>query len=143
MRKVILGTLAVLALSISANAETVRETTTTTYSGTVSEMLPSSSTIVLRSDPASQPTKYIFNDRTVWVDPAGNTVTMDSVRNQPVTVYYQREGDQMVVTRVVTQNPAPAPAVIERRTTTTQTQRVVPPPVVERKTTTTTTEVAD
>jgi hypothetical protein len=124
MRKAILCTVAVLALAMSASADSMRETTTTTtYSGTVSEMLPSSSTIVLRTEPASPPTKYVFNDRTVWVDSAGNTVTMESVRNQPVTVYYQREGDQMVVTRVVTQKVVPpAPKVIERRTTTTTTE---------------------
>lgn len=136
MKKVILCTLGMLALaSISANADMTRETTTTTYSGTVSEVLPSSSTIVLRSEASAPLTKYVFNDRTVWVDSAGNTVKMETVQNQPVTVYYQRDGDQMVVTRVVTQKPVTttvisppvvtAPRVIEKKTTTTTTTDVV------------------
>jgi len=122
MRAALLGVLAVLALSISVSADMTRETTTTTtYAGTVSDISPSSSTIVVRSEAAPQTiTKYVYNDHTVWVDPAGNTVKMETVQNQPVTVYYQKDGDQMVVTRVITQKPLPPP-VVEKRTTTTTT----------------------
>ena len=108
-----------LALAISAHAAEQRQetVTTTTYSGTVSEVSPSSSTIVLKSESSPQTVEYVYNDKTVWLDSAGNQVTVEKVRHQPVTIYYQRDGDQMVVTKVVTQKPR----VIEKETTTTRT----------------------
>jgi hypothetical protein len=109
-----------LALAVSARAgEQRRETvtTTTTYSGTVSEVSPSSSTIVLKSESSPQTVTYVYNDKTAWVDSTGNQVTVEKVRHQPVTIYYQQDGDQMVVTKVVTQKPR----VIEKETTTTKT----------------------
>lgn len=127
MRTAVLGVFAILALSISASAEMARETTTTTttYAGTVSDISPSSSTMVVKSEAAPQTiTKYVYNDKTIWVDPMGNTVKMETVQNQPVTVYYQKEGDQMVVTRVITQKTLPPP-VVEKKTTTTTTTQVV------------------
>ena len=63
--------------------------------------------------------RYVFNERTVFVDPAGNMVKMETIQNQPVTVYYEKQGEQMVVTKVVTQKPIPS--VVEKKTTTTTT----------------------
>jgi len=124
MRRMVLGTLLALPLALAVSASAGMEqqtTTTTTYSGTISDVSPSSSTIILKSEGSPQTmTKYVYNDRTVWVDPAGNTVTTETVRNQPVTVYYEKEGDQMVVTKVVTQKPLPS-RIIEQKTTTTKT----------------------
>jgi len=121
MRKLVPSALVVvpLALAISARAAEQRQetVTTTTYSGTVSEVSPSSSTIVLKSESSPQTVEYVYNDKTVWLDSAGNQVTVEKVRHQPVTIYYQRDGDQMVVTKVVTQKPR----VIEKETTTTRT----------------------
>ena len=121
MRKVVLLTIAGLALAISASAEmTQSETTTTTkYSGTISELSPSSSTIVLKSESAPQPMKYVYNERTVFEDPAGHMVKVESIQNQPVTVFYEKQGEQMVVTKVVTQKSIPA--LVEKKTTTTTT----------------------
>jgi hypothetical protein len=123
MRRVILSTLTALAIAVSASAEMTQETTTTTtYTGTVSSVSPSSSTIILKSDAASDvPTKYVYSERTSWVDAAGNTVTRESVRNQPVTIYYEKQGDQLVVSKVVMQKPLPAPRVEKKTTTTTTT----------------------
>ena len=67
--------------------------------------------------------KYVYNNKTVWLDPAGNTVTTETVRNQPVTIYYEKEGDQMVVTKVVTHKPLPS-RIIEQKKTTTKTMDV-------------------
>ena len=107
-----------LALAGSAYADSMvtSKTSTTTYSGTISEIQEPSSTIVIRSETAPEPMKYTFNEKTVWVDSAGNTVTMSAVKNQPVTVHYLKEGPAMVVTRVEVQKPA---STIERKTTTT------------------------
>ena len=121
MRKFVLKALVILPLAAAVSAragEQRQETvTTTTYSGTVSEVSPSSSTIVLKSESSPQSAEYVYNDKTVWVDSAGNQVTVEKVRHQPVTIYYKQDGDQMVVTKVVTQKPK----VIEKETTTTRT----------------------
>jgi len=77
----------------------------TTYSGTVSDIDPSSSTITLRSETATAPTKYTFTKETVFADPQGHVVSYDAIRNAPVTVYYTRDGDRMVVSKVVTTKP--------------------------------------
>ena len=90
-------------------------TKTTTYSGTVSEIDPSSSTITIRSETAPAPTKYTYTKETVFADPQGHVVSYDTVRDTPVTVYYTREGDRMIVSKVVTTKPV----VTERRESTT------------------------
>jgi hypothetical protein len=121
VRKFVLEALVVLplALAISARAGEQRQemVTTTTYSGTVSEVSPSSSTIILKSESSPQAVEYVYNDKTVWLDSAGNQVTVEKVRHQPVTIYYKQDGDQMVVTKVISQKPR----VIEKETTTTRT----------------------
>jgi hypothetical protein len=91
---------------------------TTTYSGTVSEIDPSSSTITIRSETAPAPTKYTFTKETIFADPQGHVVAYDTIRNTPVTVYYTREGDRMIVSKVVTTKPV----VTEHRETTTETR---------------------
>jgi len=119
MRKVILTMSAALVLAVSANAEMVEKTTTTRYSGTIAETSPSTSTIILKED-SPKTVRYIYNDRTVWEDASGKTVRMETVRDQPATIFYEKQGDQMVVTRVITQKTT-QPRVIEQRTTTTMT----------------------
>ena len=121
----ILSAVAALALTAPAYAgemtsETHESTSTTTSSGTVSEVLPSSSMIIIKSESATPPSRYIYNSKTVWVDSEGNTVTMDGLQNQTVTVYYEKQGDQMVVTRVVAQKPPSK--IIEHKSTTTTTE---------------------
>src|SRR5262249_42224470 len=84
MRKLVLNALVVLplALAVSARAAEQRQetVTTTTYSGTVSEVSPSSSTIVLKSESSPQTVEYVYNDKTMWLDSAGNQVTVEKVR---------------------------------------------------------------
>ena len=117
MRKLIWVASAALVFTVSANAEVIEKTTTTRYSGTISEAEPSSSTIIMKS--ADSPsTKYIYNDKTVWEDAGGRTVKMETVRDQPATIIYENRGDQRVVTRVITQK-VQEPKVIEQKTTTT------------------------
>jgi hypothetical protein len=118
----ILSAVAALALTTSANAETISETrestTTVTKSGTVSEVSPSSSTIIVRSGGA-QPSRYVYNSHTAWVDSEGNKVSVETLRDQPVTVYYEKNGDEMVVTRVFSRKPASK--IIEKQKTSTTT----------------------
>jgi hypothetical protein len=120
----ILSGVAALALTASAYAEMTsetRETTTTiTKSGTVSQVSPSNSTIIVKSEGA-QPSRYVYNSQTAWVDSEGNKVSVETLRDHPVTVYYEKNGDEMVVTRVVSRKPA-SKVIEERKTTTTTTE---------------------
>ena len=99
----------------------VTEKTTTRYSGTVSRVDPGSSTIILRSEAAPAPQTYTYTKQTTFVDEAGNTVTYEAIQNRPVTVYYTKQGDSMIVSKVeVTNKPG---GVIERKETTTEIPR--------------------
>ncbi|HUE38631.1 MAG TPA: hypothetical protein VMR29_03960 [Candidatus Binatia bacterium] len=64
--------------------------------------------------------RYTFNEKTMFVDSAGNVVQQDTIRNQPVTVYYSKDGDQMTVSKVVVTKQAPS--MMEKKTTTTTTE---------------------
>ena len=108
--------LAGLVTAASVNADTITEKTTT-YSGTVTEVNPSSSTIILRSQTSSAPTTYTYNKETVFVDPSGNVVSYDVIKDSPVTVSYRQEGDRMIVTKVEATGPR-----VQRRETTTTTE---------------------
>ena len=107
-----------------ANAETIetmkQTSSSTTYTGTVSELTPSSSTIVIKSESAPQPMRYTFNEKTTFVDASGATVSQESIRNQPVTVYYTKDGDNMMVSKVVVTKSAPS--MMEKKSTTTTTE---------------------
>jgi hypothetical protein len=112
--------------STFANAETVTTTTkTTTYAGTVSEIRPSDSTIILRSDASPDPVSYTYTKETSFVDMNGRTVSYETIRNAPVRVEYVQDGPRTVVRRVVQTGPAvvvPAPAaepgtIIREKTT--------------------------
>jgi hypothetical protein len=89
--------------------------TTTSYSGTVSEVNPSESHIIIRSESAA-PTTYTYNKKTTFVDDSGNTVTYSEIKNKPVTVYYTKEGNDMIVSRVVVTRPTGG--MIQKKTTT-------------------------
>ena len=114
------STLVVGAATAEMTERSVTTEKTTTYSGTVSEIDPSSSTITIRSETAPAPTKYVFTKETVFADPQGHVVTYDTIRNSPVTVYYTREGDRMIVSKVITTKPV---VTEHRESTTTETHR--------------------
>jgi hypothetical protein len=131
-RAVLMGTILVLGLISAPPAEVaaaeitereVTKKTTTTYSGTVNELDPSSSTIILKSASSAAPVKYRYTEKTTFVDEAGNEVKFEAVRNQPVTVHYVKEGDAMVVSRVIVSRPTGG--VIQRREKTIEEEEVV------------------
>ena len=97
----------------SVHADTVTTEKTTTYSGTVTEVNPSSSTIILRSESASAPQTYTYNKETVFADETGRIVTYEAIKDSPVTVQYTRDGDRMIVTKVTRQ-----PTTVRKETTT-------------------------
>jgi hypothetical protein len=103
-----------LLTAATVNADMTTTEKTTTYTGTVSEVNPSSSTIVLRSESATAPQTYTYNKETVFTDDQGKIVTYDAIKDSPVTVTYTRDGDRMIVTKVTK-----APSTVRRETTTT------------------------
>ncbi len=109
-----------LALAVAAvtRADMVEKTTTseTTYRGTVSSIDPGTSTIILKSESGS-PTSYTVTSKTTYVDADGNTVTRESITNQPVTVYYTKDGDTLTVSKVQVVRSG---GVTTRRETTTE-----------------------
>lgn len=116
----VMGAAGSVAASDVVEREVIEKTTTTKYSGTVTRVDPGSSTIVVRSEAAPAPQTYTYTKQTTFVDDAGNVVTYEAIQNRPVTVYYTKQGDSMVVTKVeVTKGPG---GVIERKETTTETR---------------------
>lgn len=108
--------LAGLMTAAAVDAQMVTTQKTTTYTGTVTEVNPSSSTIILRSESAA-PQTYTYNKETIFTDENGKVVSYESIKDSPVTVQYTREGDRMIVTKVVKQ-----PTVRRETTTTTTTE---------------------
>jgi hypothetical protein len=79
---------------------TTTTTTTTNSSGTVSSVGPDM--IVIRTTPSASPITYQFTETTTYVDEIGNPVEMETVTaGAPVTVYFSKQGDKMVATKVV------------------------------------------
>ncbi len=142
---IIPGAAAIMLLcSLPAGAQTVvRErvvteptvpaatTTTTTVApveaaGTITEFAPD--TVVLRTQETAAPVRYSVAKTIEYVDDTGAPVTREVIKTgMPVTVRYIKEGDRMVVNRVI----------VHRATT------VAPEAVTTQKTTTTTTTTDD
>jgi len=100
---------------------TATETTTTTTKGTITEFAPSER-VVIRSTASSNPLRYRFTKSTVYVDRAGNPVSVKTIKTGlPATIHYVKEGDDLVATRVVVGTLDEAPAGEVRRTETTTT----------------------
>ena len=118
-----------LAIATIATAEgtVTTKTETTTYSGTVSEVNPTASTIILRSDASPTPVTYKYTKETSFVDASGNVVSYETIRNSPVRVEYSTVGGETIVRRVVQTGPAvvvtpPAAGGVIREKTTTRTE---------------------
>ena len=95
----------------------VTETTTTNASGTITTYTPGTDYIMFRGTTGA-PVRYYYTKDTTILDPAGQTVTWSAVRpDLPATVYYVREGDRMIVRKIMLSKPT----VIEKETTTTTT----------------------
>ena len=115
---------------ITANATLLAQTdgesttsTTTTSAGTISEFSPQ--TIVIKTETSPDPVRYTYTKSTTYVDENGSPVSVETVKSGlPVTVYYIKNGDQMVVSKVIVRKAAtivPAPPVVEEKKTSTTT----------------------
>jgi hypothetical protein len=87
---------------VEERTTTTTTTTTNQGSGTVSQLSPSR--IVIRTTETSNPVTYTQTKTTTYVDEMGNPVAIETVRTgMPVTVFYDKSGNQMTATRVVVQ----------------------------------------
>ncbi len=96
----------------------VTETTTTSAAGTITTYTPGTDYITFRTGTTSTPVRYYYTRDTSILDPEGHLVTWSAVRpDVPATFYYVREGDRMIVRKIVLNKPT----VIQKETTTTTT----------------------
>ena len=102
----------------AAAGAAVTETSTTTSTGTISTYTPGTDYITFRTSTDAAPARYYYSKDTTILDPEGKTVTWSAVRpDLPATVYYVRDGDRMIVRKIVLSKPT----VVEKETTTTTT----------------------
>jgi len=101
-----------------AAGSVVAETSVTSTSGTITTYTPGSDYLMFRAGTTGEPVRYYYSKDTTILDPEGRTVTWSAVRpDLPATVYYVREGDRMIVRKIMLTKPA----VVEKETTTTTT----------------------
>jgi hypothetical protein len=106
----------------AAAGTAVTETSASTVSsaGTITTYTPGEDYLMFRSGPGTTgaPVRYYYGKDTTILDPEGRTVTWSAVRpDLPATVYYVKEGDRMLVRKIVLSKPT----VVEKETTTTTT----------------------
>jgi len=102
----------------AAAGTTTMETSTTTSTGTISTYTPGTDYITFRTSTDAAPVRYYYSKDTTILDPEGRTVTWSAVRpDLPATVYYTRDGERMIVRKIVLSKPT----VTEKETTTTTT----------------------
>src|SRR5437773_7641167 len=103
----------------AATGTAVTETSTTTATGTITTYTPGTDYITFRTGGTTgAPVRYYYSKDTTLLDPEGRTVTWSAVRpDLPATVYYVREGDRMIVRKIMLTKPV----VTEKETTTTTT----------------------
>jgi hypothetical protein len=124
------GVACVAAVTLALAQETTTTTTnaatgtttvaTTTSTGTITAYTPDSDYISFRTTTDAAPVKYYYTKETAILDPTGRTVTWSAIRpDLPATVYYVRDGERMVVRKIVLTKPA---TTIDKETTTTTTR---------------------
>lgn len=127
-----MGAACAIGLS-AASAQTTTSVTTnvepgaaelTTSTGSFATYTPGGEYFTFRTTTGAEPVKYYYTKETTVVDPAGHTVAWSDIRpDLPATVYYARQGDRMIVRKVVLTKPA---NVIEKKETTTTTTTTKP-----------------
>src|SRR3989442_3628550 len=91
----------------AATGTAVTETSTTTSTGTISTYTPGTDYITFRSSTDTAPVRYYYTKETTVLDPEGRVATWSAVRpDLPATVYYVRDGDRMLVRKIVLTKPA-------------------------------------
>ena len=95
-------------------------TTTDTSAGTITEYTPGSAYFTLRAGTTGAPGRFYYTNDAHVFDPEGHPLSWSVLRPDiPATVYYTREGDRMIVRKVVVSKPT----VVKETTTTVTTER--------------------
>ncbi len=82
------------------------------------------SRFLIKSEGSPDPVSYTYGKTTTYLDEDGKPVDVSVVKTGvPVTVYYTKVGDSMVVSRVVVRKGklAPTQEIERKKTTTTET----------------------
>jgi hypothetical protein len=104
---------------------TTIERSTVSSQGTITAFTPSSNYITFRSTTEEAPVRYYYDKETTILDPEGRVVTLSAVHpDSPATVYYVREGDRMIVRKIILSRPG---TVYEKKETTTTTSTTTKP----------------
>jgi hypothetical protein len=86
--------------TVGTNGATQTTTTTTESNGTVTEFTPGQ-TLVLKTE-ASEPVHYKFGKTVTYVTSDGQVIEPSQIRrDSKVRVHYLKEGDDMVVDKVI------------------------------------------
>jgi hypothetical protein len=92
---------------VTTQRTTTVTTTTNTGAGTITQYVPGSPNIVLRTENAA-PVTYSVSNATTFVDENGTPVAVERIApGMPVTVQYVQEGDHLVASRVVVVREVP------------------------------------
>jgi len=87
-------------VATGANGATETTTTTTESTGTVTEFTPGRA-LVLKTE-ADQPVRYKFGKTVTYVTSDGKVIEASQIRrDSKVRVHYLKEGDDMVVDKVI------------------------------------------
>ena len=113
----------------SSQAFTQTTTTVTTTNGALTEYVPGSETMVVRSEAGTSPLRYSVTKQTTIVDETGAPVAIDRISpGSQLSIQHTGSGDQLVASRVVVRRAATAttavtsvPAVTGQQTNTTTT----------------------
>ena len=115
--------LAQATTSVTTNVEPMSAGLTTS-TGSIATYAPGGDYFTFRTTTAAEPVRYYYTKETTVLDPAGHAVAWSDIRpDLPATVYYAREGDRMIVRKVVLTKPV---NVIEKKETTTTTTTTAP-----------------
>jgi hypothetical protein len=143
MKLLAIGAVSVVALSTAFAQTTTKETTTSTTAGgagvsassttstssldgtgTITTYSPGTDYISMRTESSTAPVKYYYSKSTTVVDPTGAAVEWSMLKpDMPVKYTYVKEGDRMVISKIVVQKPV---AEIRKETTTTTTTTTTP-----------------
>jgi len=103
----------------AAGVITSSSTSTVSGAGTITAFTPGADYISFRTETSTEPVKYYYTKKTVLVDADGRAVEWSLLRpDLPVRYEYIKDGDRMVVSKVIVTKPL---ATFEKKETTTTT----------------------
>jgi hypothetical protein len=99
-----------------AQQTTTFDSNTVSDTGTITAYAPGSDYIAFQADMDKTPERFYLTKNTTILDPGGRVVTWSALGpNLPAIVYHEREGNRLVVRKILLRRPG---TVYERKTTT-------------------------